>query len=240
MTFQVIPRTEIGLSAQVLNSHGNPRPRLADCPYLVVHYTGVRLHYPDRDVPATIRQLEAWTALRFIPNEYNYVIGQPDDDNVYEYAGPYQAAHCKGHNHHSIGVLMLNGIDEELSDTQIDKLRWLRDYVLKGYGVVRLDVDQRPHREMPGAATACPGESIMSRWPELLTPWDGGAPDTPPPAPTAHVLHTTVRPGDGWYSIARRVYGTSDVADNADALAVANPSVIHPGDIVVVPGRAVR
>lgn len=235
MSFQVVPRTEIGLSEQVLNSKGKPRPALANARYLTVHYTGVNVRYGDvGDTPAEIRAIERWAAGQAKPNEYNYVIGQDPDDLIYEYAGAYRAAHSAGENDEAVGVLILNGIREPITDLQIDKLRWLRDGVLVPFGVLRTQFEQLPHQRMPGAATACPGDLIMSRWPQLMAPW------VEPVAPT--VLWTRVRHGDGYWSIARRVYGDSNVAENASALQAANgdSSVLRPNDLIPVPGLAVR
>jgi len=96
--------------------------------------------------------------------------------------------------------------------------------------------------------TSCPGAGIYRQIQAgVFRPDDTPTPPTPPdptptPPPTGDiVLHTVAQSGDGWWAIARRVYGNSDVAANAAALEAANPGVtIHPGDTISVPGRAVR
>jgi len=117
------------------------------------------------------------------PFEYNYVIGQNDDDEIVEFAGKFQAAHSGGENSIAFGVLFLLGVGEPLTDRMIDKWRWLRD-VLIFDGSLRPDVDQRPHKLMPRAATACAGPSVDARWPEFLLPWKPAKPTPITPTPT--------------------------------------------------------
>lgn len=120
--------------------------------------------------------------------EYNYVIPPRDDGSaqVWEYAGTYQAAHSAGENDVAIGVLFAIGVHnhpsyanydktrptvwEELTDPMVEAYRWLRDRLLFDAGYVLPTVAQIEHRAMPGAATACPGNSVIARAADLLEP----------------------------------------------------------------------
>ena len=169
MSYRIVPRTEIGLPAVVTSSTGTPRPPLANEPWITAHYTGVNTVYSGRDVPAQILHIQRiFSSTK--PFEYNYVIGQTDDNLVYEFAGKFRAAHSGGENSDSFGVLFLNGVSEPITDVQQDKWRWLRD-VLIADGSLRTDVMQRKHKEMPGAATACPGSLMDAVWGDMLQPY---------------------------------------------------------------------
>lgn len=174
MTYRIVPRTEIGLPAEVRSSSGYLRPPLALERWMTAHYTGVYVKYADRDTPDTILNIQRVFA-NSKPFEYNYVIGQENDEAIYEFAGKFQAAHSGGENGDSFGVLFLLGVGEELTVKMMDKWRWLRD-VLIADGSLRTDVEQLKHKDMPGAATACPGLSITARWNEMLRPWRKPAP----------------------------------------------------------------
>jgi N-acetyl-anhydromuramyl-L-alanine amidase AmpD len=145
----IIPRTAAGLSPVVRNFNRITRRALLRerIPLIICHYTGVRRKYADADTAAVIRSLERWK-----PGEYNYVIDQRG--LIWEFAGEYQAAHAKGYNDRSYGVLFLNGVDEPLNDAQLAAFRDLTgalmwtQRVVPGAWVIG-------HREI--AATACPG-----------------------------------------------------------------------------------
>ena len=154
---KIVTRTESGLPAVVYNNDGiTRRPALAlPTPFLTYHYTGVPVAYANSDVSAIIRSIH----INHMANEYNYVIGQKDDDLIHEFAGLYRGAHSGGENSISIGVLFLNGTGEPLTPAQIEKFIWLRRR-LATFGVTV--ATPTPHLEMPGAATACPGSHILS------------------------------------------------------------------------------
>lgn len=170
MTFRIVPRTEIGLPETVTNANGTPRPPLFNERWVTFHYTGVSSRgYATADVAAEVLRIQqVFSATK--PFEYNYVIGQTDDESIYEFAGTFQAAHSAGENADSFGILFLNAVGEPLTATQIAKAQWLRD-VLIFVGSLQVNPDQRPHRWMPDAATACPGDIIMESLPELVKPY---------------------------------------------------------------------
>lgn len=242
MTYTLTPRTAIGLDPVVRSTNGTPRPAIAQCRWMTLHWTGVNVAYGDPgDTPAEIRAIERYAQGAGKPNEYNYVIGQDADALVYEYAGGFQAAHSAGENGQAVGVLFLNGINEPVTPLQIDKARWLRD-VLRYFGVLRSACEVTPHRDMPGGATQCPGDRIAAAAAVIAQPWQAPAPPkpTPPPPPSSveSVLLTRVQSGDGWWALARRCYA-GDVAANAARMQAANAGVtLRPGELVNVPGRA--
>ena len=164
--FVIVPRTEIGLPAEVRSSGGSLRPPLDYEKWLTNHYTGVNVDYTDADVPSVIRQIQAiFSATK--PFEYNYVIGQWDDNKIYEFAGKFRAAHSAGENSEAFGVLFLNGIMDPLTQKQIRKYQWLRDILIYD-GALRPDVIELPHKQMPGAATNCSGPFISTPTTQLL------------------------------------------------------------------------
>lgn len=162
MTDRIIPRTESGMGARVVSFNRiTSRPRLARALGLIVlHYTGVNKKYHGltvAEVQKVIRMIE-----RLKPGEYNYVIDWAG--NVYELAGEYQGAHCKGYNDRAYGVLFLNGVGEPATDAQILAYRFLRGCLL-WVGAVTPTVWQVPHKWV--AATACPGD-VFERYDALV------------------------------------------------------------------------
>lgn len=244
--YRIVPRGDIGLDPVVRSSTGAPRPKLGLEPWITLHQPGTDVRYADRgDTAAEILAIESSVAKRKMPNMYNYVIHQDPDDLVHEYAGPHQGAHSGGENSQAVGVLFLNGNSERVTPLQIEKFRWLV-WVLQVFTVVSKNVTILGHDDMPGASTACPWNVIprSELW-RLRLPWEP-APPPPPPPPPAPVpvfsgLFTYVKAGDGYWSIARRVYGTARLADDVAALQQANNNKpLKVGDRVAVPGRAVR
>ncbi|WP_238072153.1 LysM peptidoglycan-binding domain-containing protein, partial [Rhodococcus zopfii] len=56
-----------------------------------------------------------------------------------------------------------------------------------------------------------------------------------PPAPPAPRTHT-VAPGDSLWAIAERIYGDGNQYQRiADANGIANPDLIHPGQVLTLP-----
>lgn len=203
MTYRIMPRTEAGLPAAVTSSSGQSRQPLMNERWMTAHYTGNNIDYTGKDAAAVTRQIQAvFSSTK--PFEYNYVIGQNEDNIIVEYAGKFQAAHSAGENADSFGVLFLLGVGEDPTPTMIDKWRWLRD-VLIFDGSLRPDVDQRMHYQMPGAATSCPG-NIKQFWDQFLLPYH--QPYDPPVPPiesdedmavTAYIVQPPVeREGKPW------------------------------------------
>ena len=177
--FKIVTREEIGLPTKVLSSDGWPRPALFNERWVTFHYTGVSSRgYTSAAVAAEVLRIQA-VFEDTKPFEYNYVIGQADDDSIYEFAGLFQAAHSGGENSESFGILFLNAINEPLTAKQIAKAQWLRDLLIYT-GALRAQPEQRPHRWMPDAETACPGDLIMGSLEELVKPYVDPKPVVPP------------------------------------------------------------
>lgn len=145
-----------------------------------------------------------WSAIEFMPwfnsvalaakkpFEYNYVIPPRADGSsqVWEYAGPYQAAHSEGENGVAIGVLFAIGVSnhpsyrtydptrptvwEECTPAMIHAYQWLRDINLEQSGQVLPGVAELEHFLMPGANTACPGEQVTQHGGQLDAPYSNG------------------------------------------------------------------
>ena len=174
MTYTIVPRVDAGLPATVKSSSGQPRPKLSGCRWYTAHYTGVSKVYADADAAEVTRHIQQVFGTTK-PFEYNYVIGQRDDDVIIQFAGEYQAAHSGGENGDAIGVLFLLGVGEKPTDNMIKKWQWLRD-LLKFTGTLAPDAIDMMHEQMPGAATACPGAGIRDTWSSFLAPYKAPLP----------------------------------------------------------------
>ena len=149
---RIIPRAETGLPARVTNiDHITLRPLLLlQRGLIVAHHTGNSRSYTGLSIPEVqkvIRAMHMWKA-----NGYNYVIDWAG--NVYEFAGEYQAAHCRGFNATGYGVLFLNGNTDMMNDKQLHAFHFLFGMLLFA-GRVQHAPMVLGHKEL--AATACPG-----------------------------------------------------------------------------------
>jgi hypothetical protein len=119
-------------------------------------------------------------------NEYNYVIFALEDGTgvIADYAGPFLAAHCKGSNQKSVGCLFYLGATsvnsqghplgfQPMPDPMLNAYRFLRDRILRPFGVCTTSTVETFHKDMPHAATPCPGASVIGRRAELLLPNPG-------------------------------------------------------------------
>lgn len=181
----LVPRDTVWPGQTPTNSNDMTRRLLAPWrPYLTIHYTGGGMWLDPGDTADELRQIQRYAQAAGKPWEYNYVIdGQ---GLVFEYAGDYQAAHSAGDNDVAIGVLLLVGFAgtfpghvtywEEPTEPMVTAVRDLRGWLVStnrlagGHLMV-------PHKGMPGAATICPGPSVMARWDDL------DRPPTPTPQP---------------------------------------------------------
>jgi hypothetical protein len=169
----LVPRATVFGTQLPTNTSGTSRPLLAGArPYLTVHYTGAGSWLDPDDTPTELRSIQAYAQGAGKPWEYNWVIdGQ---GIVFEYAGDYRAAHTAGWNESAIGVLLLVGFNRDGQHEQPPvemqvAFRDLRAW-LTATGRVTVDHRLRQHREMPGAATACPGAAVISKWDQFSAP----------------------------------------------------------------------
>lgn len=239
MSFPFHERSALWGGQMPVNNNGSPRPLLAQHrPYLTVHYTGASVNYGDfGDSPQEIRAIQAWaaSAAKRTPWEYNYVIDT--ESNVWEYAGLYQAAHSSGENSLSYGVLLLLGINDDVTLGQLGAFRWWR-WVLGAFGHLAPNHEVRGHGDMPGASTGCPGDRVRAQWNNLLMPWEETPPEQPPPGgPISLDPHCQfmLMPGDSPWTVASIAYGDGN---RYSELVAANPGSWGVGRRVVVPNEA--
>src|SRR5690606_38891530 len=133
---------------------------------------------------------------------YNALIPPRDDGQVWEYAGRYMGAHAgesgkyERNNSTRYAIQFTIGVAnhpsyptydrskptvwEPLTDAMVLAFRWMRHQLIEAGAVSELVT---PDRHLPGRQTACPGESVMARWDELLEPWTAQhhEPDPLPP-----------------------------------------------------------
>lgn len=169
------PRSEVFGAAVPCNRDGSPRALLAPCRWLTVHWVGAGQWGDPGDTPSEMRSIHAFSMSpgKATPWEYGYVIDAAGE--CWTYAGEYLAAHSAGENAEAIGVLLLAGPGEPITDAMVLTFRQLR-YELARRGALTSGHEVRPHQWMPGANTSCPGPA-MGRLVELATPW------SPPPEP---------------------------------------------------------
>lgn len=162
-------RSIAGLSTPV-NNNGTPRPLLQPLrPILTVHYTGVSAtSYADPgDTAKELYNLQQAVA-KVKSFEYNWLIDS--EGIIWEYAGDYVAAHSAGENPFAIGVIFWNSVQDDLTDAQVQAFRELR-YDLTKRNMLSAGHSIIPHKNMPGAATPCPGSKVLARWSELIVPY---------------------------------------------------------------------
>lgn len=177
------------------NVSGSPRPKLKlDLPIHTIHYTGInpsQIGYSGgdgvfdsiEDYFSFLRRLEEIARASGKPFEYNTMIPVMADNSshVVAYADEYQAAHSAGENTFSHGTQFSTGVDQDLNGGAAFAFQWWNAVLLASH---RLASDSviLPHKEMPDAATACPGPKIMGWMPILRTRYV--APSLPDPIDT--------------------------------------------------------
>ena len=162
----ITPRATVGLRARVTNiDRITMRPLLpSGLGLVVVHYTGVKVRYQGKsraDLYAIIRRIHLWRA-----NEYNWVVlpgATADTWELVEFAGQHRAAHCKGFNDVGHGVLVLLGVDEEMTPGMTKGLRLMIDLLRLGAVVPAPFIVG--HGDI--AATACPG-NVRKAWAQVI------------------------------------------------------------------------
>lgn len=108
-----------------------------------------------------------------------------------------------------------------------------------------LPVDTGPVNEAPPAAVKTPTPVVtpakpVAKAPVIQVPKLGGGHSPTPPAPAPKAKTYTVKHGDSLESIAKAEYGNG--ADwpaiyNANTKTIANPRVIHAGQVIVIPAK---
>ena len=186
------PRESFSLPPPVNNS-GSPRPLLNPLrPIITCHYPGAPLGKSYVGMGELAKRTYIFDMQRYAQAagksyEYNFVLFL--DGEIWEYAGDYLAAHSEGENTIAYGVQFVNGQDDLATDAQVEAFRWLRDVHLKGRGRVSADCATTPHKLMPGAVTACPGDrAVMPRLADLRKPYE-----TAPPEPAEEGEVTSFR-----------------------------------------------
>lgn len=172
------------------------RPRLSGVRWLLAHEVGVNTpptgRYRSTD-PARVlddcRAVAAYGASSGRVYEYSFIIGR--DGSIFTQGGGFVAAHCRGFNAESAGVLFANALGLAPTQAQIDAWHWLRAHLV-GVGVLAADHAVAPHYRF--RSTSCPGvlaEPPGKPWPSptgegrtgaLIAPLT--ASPTPPPTPT--------------------------------------------------------
>lgn len=176
---KLVPRDAVWPGETPKNSDGTPRPQMQPhAQYLTIHYTGGGLWLDPDDTPDELRSIQRYAQSAGKPWEYNYVIdGQ---GCIWEYAGTFRAAHSSGENDIAIGVLLLVGLSDSANLTgweippepMIEATRELR-YWLMSRSYLSQNHQMRQHNQMPGAATACPGQAVIERWAQFTAPPKG-------------------------------------------------------------------
>lgn len=206
MTPILVPRSTWYAGPPVNNDGVTARPKLARpvAGGLAIHYTGspIRARNSTDDPQTYMRWLQDLAFRTKKSFEYNYIIPPRSDGSaqVWEYAGDYMAAHAGSTNNpryvavqFALGVSnhpSYSGYDptkptvwEPCTDAMVEAFRWLRDRILVPSGLVARSAPMLEDNDLPGRATACPGDAVRGRWVDLGKPYVVPAPPPPPPPP---------------------------------------------------------
>lgn len=152
---KIVSRKEWGAAAPTKSMYSVP---LSEREYFFVHYLGKEQSREDavaqlKGVQKYHQKANGWADIG-----YNFAIDN-NTGTIYEARGKNKVgAHCPGHNRNGIGVLVMLGVDEEVSDVARRALADLR-YVLElERGGKKLIA--KGHRD--GKATACPGDNLQA------------------------------------------------------------------------------
>ena len=136
---------------------------------IVVHHTAGATDQSVESIHNYHKRERKWIGIG-----YNLI--QTDDGEWHAGRGlDKQGAHASGYNDTSIGICLTGNFDvNSVPDDRWRSLVKMCRYLMERYGLTSEDVVG--HRELPGAATACPGLDMDALRKELnYTPQDGGA-----------------------------------------------------------------
>lgn len=121
------------------------------------------IHHPASET-ATVQDIHAeHLAKGWVGIGYNYYITK--DGRIFEGRGKHIGAHCEGENSHSLGVCFQGNYEtnNNMTDRQVESGGWLVSLLIREYGLQINDI--KKHKDMPKAATVCPGRYF--RWDDL-------------------------------------------------------------------------
>lgn len=148
---------------------------------IVLHYTAT---YPDQDLGAAdldkMHRARGWSGIG-----YHYVIKR---DGTVEKGRPDEkvGAHVSGHNAHTLGITCVGGIERATGpnvgvDNRTDAQKAATIRLLHELLTRHSNARVTGHRDMPGAATQCPGFDAAAWWAEIERQAQDGRPVTQPP-----------------------------------------------------------
>ena len=129
--------------------------------YIIIHCTATR-----EGQPFTLDDVECWHRQRgWRQCGYHYVIrldGTIEKGRAEEDIG----AHCKGHNHDSIGVCYVGGLDSDgrPCDTRTSEQRRAMHALVKELRVAYPGAEVVGHRDLPGVKKSCPCFDVPSEF----------------------------------------------------------------------------
>ena len=137
-----------------------------DIDYIVIHYTATPLEsdFSAADIDA-MHKRRGWAGIGY----HKYI----RKNGLIEKGRPLtvRGAHVKGHNHHSIGICYEGGVhaaDPNTGlDTRTDAQKEAMIRVIRELLARYPDAQVIGHRDMPGAATQCPGFDAGKWWAEV-------------------------------------------------------------------------
>lgn len=134
--------------------------------YIVIHYTATAFEsdFSAADIDAMHKQ-RGWSGIGY--HKCIRKSGLVEDGRPLRKRG----AHVKGHNHHSVGICYEGGVYADDPDTGLDTRTDAQKESMER--VIRDMLDRYPgakvvgHRDMPDAATQCPGFDVAAWWAEV-------------------------------------------------------------------------
>ena len=137
-----------------------------DVDYIVIHYTAtpVESDFSAADIDA-MHKRRGWAGIGY----HKYI----RKNGLIEKGRPLtvRGAHVKGHNHHSIGICYEGGVHAADPNTGLDTRTEAQKEAMTR--VIREMLARYPdaqvigHRDMPGAATQCPGFDAGKWWADV-------------------------------------------------------------------------
>lgn len=171
MTRKVVPRAAWGARAAKPDMTHNPQKHV-----IAVHHTA---GYANSDA-ATVRGTQSYhmDARGWSDIGYHFLVAV--NGTIYEGRElQWQGAHVAGHNPGAIGVNFMGCFDSKecyppkypavasVTDAMIQSMGQLVGVLCAHYGIDVNDQKIKGHKEFSGAKTACPGDRVMERMPEI-------------------------------------------------------------------------
>ncbi len=200
------------------------------CTTVENHFYRVAIHHtatPSTNPEARLRQIEAYErGSGYCDIAYNFAIAP--DGRVFEARPlPHMSAATLHNNTGSISVVFIGyyhpPVNEQLSEAQVASASRLLSTLGRLHPIPLDAAHILGHRQHPGQNTACPGDNVVARLPEIIARSAAGdvapPPSTSTPPPSSERIGIAARPqGDGYWVTTRagRVFAFGAASGHGD------------------------